>query len=54
MEDIKKFEIEITCDKDKTQLIPEEALFQVIMNGLANGHPFNLGIKGLTVKKFGR
>jgi hypothetical protein len=45
---IKEFKLILVCDKE--QLIPEEALFQVIMNGLSNGHPFNLGIKGLTVQ----
>jgi hypothetical protein len=44
---IKKFIITIITDKD--QIIPKEALFQVFMNGLANGHPFNLGIRGLNI-----
>jgi hypothetical protein len=41
----------ITMFVDDGQTVPVEALFQVIMNGLANGHPFNLGVSGLKVEE---
>ena len=41
----------ILIEVNEGQNVPEEALFQVIMNGLANGHPFNLGIKGILVEE---
>jgi len=40
----------VTIEADDGQKVPEEALFQVIMNGLASGHPFNLGISSLSVE----